>query len=353
METFESKMQRSVAEAERGGTEHTPLMKRLLKPRSVFTPGHRIRMNIIPFFLNIFVPWGIFAFLLACNCFSIHYVSPFKTWCFNGITFVLWLVSVVMAIYMKKNDPEPSWFIYFSVILGFALFGAVLLGEQIYDHNTRPYYTIKDLKVVGDLDASKEHGQNVMDAGLFYFAEGNQIDAMRSWHFKQGTLYCVAPVIKGFYPGVPDTQSFDFWAVGKDCCSETASDFRCGNYNNPLARAGIRILNDADRPFYRLAVEQAQTTYGIMSQHPVFFEWAADPLQIVHSWNTRAFTKYLMAVGFAFVFTIFGVACAAVRFSFIGRAESPYGEDILGDPEYQEGGPPKHIDFHTHVHKIR
>lgn len=34
----------------------------LNKPKNVFSPGHRIRMNIVPMFLMVFIPWGIFIF---------------------------------------------------------------------------------------------------------------------------------------------------------------------------------------------------------------------------------------------------------------------------------------------------
>jgi len=335
------------------GSKDRIALKDFRRPRSVFSPGHRIRMNIIPLFLNIFVPWGIFCFVLAINSFWMVYSRPALVIFLTGIFVVIWLISVAVAWERRKNDPEPTWYIYFSIILGLALLGAIIMGRNIYNDNSLPYYMVNDLKVLGNLDAGKERGQNVMDAGIFYFAEGNQLDQRRSWHFKQGTTYCVSPVIKGNYPSVPESQSFDFWAVGKDCCSETASDFRCGAFNNPLARAGIRILDDKDRPFYRLAVEQAESLNQIVSEHPVFFQWEQDPLKTVNGWSTRGFTKFLMCAVFGMIFVVFGVACATCSFAWMGRSESPYGQDIVGDPEYRAGGPkqgPK--DFHTHMRHV-
>jgi hypothetical protein len=309
-------------------------------------------MNIVPMFLNVFIPLGIFVLTLAVVSFWVFYLKPALGWFVVGLVGFIWIISVLVALERKKNDPEPTWYIYFALILGIAFFGAIILGFEIYQDNSLPFYMIKDLKTVADVDASKERGQNVMDAGIFYFAKGNKIDAMRAWHFKQKTLYCVAPIIKGNYPAVPDTQSFDFWVVGKNCCSEAASDFRCGAYNNPLARSGIRILDDKERPFYRLAVEQAQALYGIQSSHPVFFEWTEDPLKTVQSWNNRGVDKFLMYISFAGVLALFGVSCAAAKFAWMGRVESVYGEDILGDPEYRKGGPQKQIDFHTHARTV-
>jgi hypothetical protein len=264
--------------------------------------------------------------------------------------FVLfWLITVCVAINRRKHDPEPTWFIFFSIMVGVAIFSAILLGDYIYNNYSFAYFQVHDLKVISNLDASREHGQNVMDAGMFYFAEGNKIDAMRAWHFKQKTVYCVAPITKG-YPSVPETQSFDFWAVGKDCCSLSASDFRCGAYNNPLARGGIRLMNDHDQAFYRLAVEQASALYGIKATHPVFFEWSLDPKTDMADLHQHGFHRYLAYVAFAFVVAIFCMSMATCKFSFLGRAESVYGEQIYSDPEWNRGGPAQpQKDFSAHV----
>merc|ERR1719160_2030554 len=181
-----------------------------------------------------------------------------------------------------------------------------------------------------------EHGQNVLDAGQFYFVKGSKLDPLRAWHFRQKDVYCVAPIIAPVsngtwpvpnmtYPNVPLTQSYDFWAVGKDCCSVSSSDFRCGAYNNPLARSAIRVLDEQDLKFYRLAVEQAETLYGIMATHPVFFEWSQDPLEVVNTWNARAFANYILAAVFSLVVSLLGVACASCKFAWLGRCVSVYG----------------------------
>lgn len=41
-----------------------------------------------------------------------------------------------------------------------------------------------------------------MDAGLFYFSQGTKIDFSRSWHFKHGNVYCVAPLVKKDLNGI-------------------------------------------------------------------------------------------------------------------------------------------------------
>jgi len=322
-----------------GGAMHPLLKDRLHRSRSVFSPGQRIRMNVLPMFGNIFVPWGIFILLLAVMSFSMMYKSPGIGHTITALCIIFWLVTLLVALNRRKSDPEPSWFSYFSLSVGVGVFAALLIGMNIFNKYSLPYQLIKDLKVIGHLDASKEHGQNVMDAGVLYFAEGNIIDATRSWHFKQGSVYCVAPIIKG-EPGkaVSETGSFDFWAVGKDCCSVSSSDFRCGAYANPLARSAIRVLGDEDRKYYRLAVEQAETLYGVMATHPIFFEWSQDPLAVINSWNSKAFSSYVIAAIAGFVLSLLAVSVASCKFAWIGRSESVYGEQVFNDPAYQRGG---------------
>lgn len=317
-----------------------PLLKdRLHRQRSVFTPGHRIRMNVLPMFLNIFVPWAIFVGVLSMAAFRTFYERPFLGYTMMFFILIFWVGSVLIAINRRKYDPDPAWYTFFTVLTGIGIICAWLVGRQIFQKFTLPYYEITDLKVIGHLDASKESGNNVMDAGIVYFADGNKIDSTRSWHFKQDTVYCVAPIIKGANEvSVPETQSFDFWAVGKDCCSLSAPDFRCGEYSNPQARSGIRVLGDTERQFYRLAVEQAETLYDMTATHPIFFEWSQDPLEDVNSLNHQAFTLFVMCTLLAFTLSLTAVACASCKFAWLGRSDSVYGEVIHNDPQWQKGG---------------
>jgi len=285
--------------------------------RSVFTPGSRYRMNIVAMFLNAFLPWAVFILCYGVVSFRVMYHRPLVAFAVILAFIVFWLLLTREAIRVRRQDVHCSWYSYASLMVGVAVFFGTYLGYQNYRNNSRHLYEIQDLKVIGHIDADKEFGQNVMDAGIFYFADNNHIDPTKSWHFKHGTVYCVAPII-GVNP-TPETASFDYWAVGKDCCSTSSSDFRCGDFRNPKARSGVRILNDADRPFYRLAVEQSETLYNIKSTYPVFVEWTQDPLGEMNVWGVKAYNAYMSSVATFFVISSIGVLVATVRFSFLGR----------------------------------
>lgn len=246
----------------------------------------------------------------------------------------VWVGMVALAIWARKGEPDPMWYAYAALMVGLSIVFGTVAGLFLYVEHFSPYYQINDLKVVANIDVGREVGQDHMDAGLFYFAAGNKIDSTKSWHFKNHDLYCVAPIIPA--SGYPETGTYDFWAVGKNCCSNSASDFRCGSFDNIRARNGIRVLDDQARPFYRLAVQQTESVYGILATHPIFVEWRQDPLDTINTWQDTGYGKYLLWVCGWFVFCLFCVLCATWKFAWIGRLESPLSKGAyVSDQAYE------------------
>ncbi|CAK9113294.1 Hypothetical protein SCF082_LOCUS52506 [Durusdinium trenchii] len=129
--------------------------------------------------------------------------------------------------------------------------------------------------------------------------------------FKNDDTYCVAPIILG----KDQMASYDFWAVGVNCCPGQSPDFRCGEYNNAHARAGLRLMSDVERPFYRLAVQQAEAAYNIRTEHPMFFHWVQDPVALTNEWISDGHRFVFKSMGVFFVFNFFCVSCAIIVFS--------------------------------------
>merc|ERR1740121_894942 len=112
-----------------------------------------------------------------------------------------------------------------------------------------------------------------MDAGMVTFVEGTTLDLQRSIEFKNVDQYCVAPIKMN---GV-DQEVYDYWAIGLNCCGKYGANFTCGEYDNPHAHAGVRLMREDQRGFYQLAVQQATAAYGMRSNHALFFYWMQDP----------------------------------------------------------------------------
>jgi len=301
-----------------------------------FLPGKRIRMSIVPLVLMLLLPWAVFVATCWLSAFRIKYLFPYTVDLILVGFILVWVVSVGAAVYARFRIPEPTWYTYLCFTLGLAVVTGPLCGHWIFSSLMQHYYRVGDLKVLSGVDVSNAQGDSMLDAGIVEFAKGNYLDEMRAWHFKHHVTYCVAPVVTNRTQG-PVSGSYDFWAVGRDCCSLTSSDFRCGAWGHPHADRAIRVLADEDVPFYRLAVQQAETLYGVVAANPVFFKWSNDPEAEVSGWAMQAFKNFLFCVASAFVVSLIFLTFAAWRFAWLGRSGSP---DLLeGSKPYAYGSP--------------
>lgn len=301
---------------------------KLWNQRSVFVPGSRMRMNIVPMFLNIFLPWGAFVLCCGVSSFSTMYNHPRLAWFFIVLVCLICVVGIFFAIYARKYDPDPTWLSYTAVALTIMTVWGTVVGQNNFETWSRPYHELQDLKVVHGIDASFTPGKNIMDGGLFFFNRGNHIDSQRSWHFKFKNLYCVAPIITNSSP--PLVQEYSYWAVGRNCCSMSSSDFRCGSWGNLGASGGIRVTSSGDLAYYRLAVQQAESLYNIMAPSPIFLTWSSSPADEIQSWNAQVFKSYLIMVCFALAVSVFAVTVMTCSYAWIGRGPSAYAMDDPG-----------------------
>lgn len=275
-----------------------------------FVPGNRRRINIQAICVNIFVPWATFTALLALLSFTYHYEHPVMTWViFGGVCCMV--AYFVYATFKARKAHRGTWYPFAAVSLCFGVILATVLGSLNYYYHTELYYDIENLNTYPEVDPATDNGQQFMDAGRAYFTDGTGLDLQKTMGFKNLDTYCVAPIVSG------DEQltTYDFWAVGVNCCDGDSSVFRCGEFNNPHARAGLRVMRSDFRYFYRLAVVQAEAAYNIKAMHPVFFHWVQDPLAEVNKlWNTAR--EYFWLETFShLVFTVFTVICATIVFS--------------------------------------
>jgi len=228
----------------------------------------------------------------------------------------------LLLTYLAKDDFTPYWYKFTALQCTIAIAIAYVVGYWNFFWHMAPYYDFQRLKTYPAVNAGKELGQNLMDAGTVYFAAGTTIDLAQAWHFKTDKVdhvihrYCVAPIVTG---GPPSTGSYDFWAIGIDCCAASAADFRCGDFANGKARSGLRLLEDWHRPWYKLAVQQAEALYGLKAKHPLFFSWEQDPLTKVQEFADTGSNWYMVGIAAFFTYNLFAVACATFKFGFMGR----------------------------------
>lgn len=282
---------------------------------SIFMPGKRRRMNLVAVCTNLFLPWFVFCGIFSLMSFNIHYWAPAaaKASIVAGLVFAT--IAGFTSYLAKRQDADPAWHNFATLALLIATILAAVLGDMNYWYNMHTFYDLGNLNTYPSVSPQREKGQQLMDAGRVYFADGSTLDTKKAIAFKNNDLYCVAPITNARH----QLDSYDFWAVGINCCSGVSSDFRCGEYNNPHARSGLRLMRDDQRPFFRLAVQQAEAAYNIKSTHPLFFYWLQDPIAEMNSYHDDGFKYFLLGIFAHFGFNAFCVACAVVGFSKIGR----------------------------------
>mmetsp|Transcript_61438 Transcript_61438/g.148624 ORF Transcript_61438/g.148624 Transcript_61438/m.148624 type:complete len:320 (-) Transcript_61438:86-1045(-) len=273
------------------------------------------RTNLVGIVSCLLIPFFIFVAVDAVLSFSVHYTSENLS---QLVCFVLLAVCVLfgyfafMAVRRKTEGvSEPAWYVLLFVTSIIAWAAAFVLGGKNFNSSMKPYFDVQQLNVYASVDPATYRGSQLMDAGRITFTPGSHLDVSRSMGFRNFDTYCVAPIVDASGGNV---STYDFWAVGTNCCSGHAPDFHCGEYNNPRAISGLRLMRDDQRAFFRLAVEQAEAAYGLQAKHPIFMHWMQDPIAEVNAYQDDGYKDFILGVIIFFVAQLLVVILAAIVF---------------------------------------
>jgi hypothetical protein len=260
----------------------------------------------------------LFSLLFALRSFSFHYQQPSLTRLIAGLGLVAIVGGGILAAGGGARGEKPETdarifgreasssslggsrdarpraggiFIFATCLLAWVL--AVVGGDVNFYKNMQPFYDILNLATYPAVDPSQTPGQQVMDAGRIVFTPSATLDLNKAMGFKNLDTYCVAPITVGnSSAGLTPLAAYDFWAVGINCCSGDQGDFHCGEFNNRHAHAGLRLLREDQRAFFRLAVQQAEASLGIKAEHPIFLHWLEDPSTEVIAYHQRGLQTF-------------------------------------------------------------
>jgi len=209
---------------------------------------------------------------------------------------------------------EPTWyaFIAATLLVGWTL--ALIFGNANFSSNMHPYYDVTNLNTYPGVDPSRTHGQQLLDAGRVVFTRSSALDLSKSFGFRNVDTYCVAPITASS----ERLASYDFWAVGVNCCSGNKPDFHCPGFDNPRIHAGLRLMDNSQREYFKLAVEQAEAAYRIRAASPIFFHWTEDPIGEMNRYQDSGFKYYLLGVMSFFALQLFLVVVFSSGLSQLG-----------------------------------
>lgn len=287
--------------------------------------SQRRRLNLVAICICLFVPWLLFCLMYSVTSFRLYYKSPAAAYLIAllGLLFVCFLgvraAHAIRAHCSRGDDPfyEPTWYVFLFITSLIAWILGVYYGLHNFYYRMESYYGIENLGNYHDVDPATTRGQQLMDAGRVIFKPGTHLDLQKSMSFMNNDLYCVTPIVSANH-SLKGAESYDFWAVGTNCCcGESVRDakFQCGEYGNIRASAGLRLMRDEQRPFYRLAVQQALSSYNIKSEHPLFFHWVQDPIVATEALNWEGHRQFLFGVYLHFAFQLACVCLAACCFA--------------------------------------
>jgi len=286
-------------------------------------PGtRRQRVNVVAAILALFIPWGVFCGMACLWSSYMRFSSPLLVSAITGgiaIPLVLYTFYRVyltfkalwMRTFFADTGASTGWTLVICVTSLVAFLLGVMLGRYDYKQNMQSIYDVDALNAYVSVNPVIMRGQELMDAGRVQFVEGANLDLNLANGFKNTDVFCVAPITVNNAV----LASYDFWAVGKNCCSDQTNDFKCGSYNAVGSKGGIRSTNDVDRDFYRLAVQQAMSSHAIKAIHPLFFEWTTDAAESLAERELAGYQCLLMGILGHFCFQAVLVALAMLCFT--------------------------------------
>jgi len=293
--------------------------------KAPFMRQRKPRMNVLAIFVCLFVPWVIFCLVFAVRCLGVRYRHPgLSVAVVVMAAFLIGLIGMLALNALVKKlqgvtSRQPTWYIFLFVTSLLAFILALIGGQINYRNNMQTYYDLLHLNTYSYVDPSRMRGQQIMDAGTVRFVNATAINFGLSMSFTNSKVFCVAPISTGNTP----LASYDFWAVGVDCC--TGSSFNCGQYDNPDARAGLRVMRSDYRSFFRLAVQQAEAAYSITASHPLFFHWTVNPEADMMKGRMEGYKLYMIGLFGYFFMQLCLVLIAVIVFSRLG----PYNSALI------------------------
>jgi len=282
--------------------------------KSAFSRGRSL--NYLGVLACLIVPCVIFSVVDALRTFTVQYNNAHlvNVVCCALLVLIslLGLVAFVIVYQKAGGSQERSWLVLIFLTSCAAWVVAYVVSDLNYEANMQPYYDLQQLNVYTSVDPATYSGIQLMDAGRMTFTPGSHLDLSRSVGFMNKDTYCVAPVVG---PGMVNATTYDLWAVGTNCCSGQGPDFRCGEYSNPYARSGLRLVDSDKKGFFRLAVQQAEADYNIQARHPVFLYWMQDPLAEINAYQDDGYKYFALGLSCFFLMQLLLVVTAAVAFS--------------------------------------
>jgi len=263
------------------------------------------------------LPPLIFFATISLLSFRFRFNQPRIAWSLAFAMVIPTGLAASMARKASNEGRDAGWARLAAILLALAFATGCAAGDLLFWYFSQPFFLLDSLTAYDEVMPTEVDGVRLMDAGRVRFAEGTRLATDMAMSFTSWDIYCVAPITSS--EGLPSQgsrlNSYDLWAVGVNCCSSAQANFHCGEYGDPSARGGLRQVSAEARPYFGLAVQQAEAAYNIEARHPLFFYWVKDPQKEQKLFFEAAFSNWVLANGMHFAVNAFVVATYVVLFA--------------------------------------
>jgi len=262
------------------------------------------------------LPWWVVTAIVCLLGLKFRYNYDLLAQFLALLNAAVFLCVPIYWIRTARNAQQRVWGLFGVVIVAVACVCGTEIGDYAFSVYTRNYYELKHLEAYRQVDPGITYGEQLLDAGRIQFTGQAWIDRAKAGCYQTRTRFCIAPIVS--HPAgisvLPATGSFDFFAVGKDCCNCPDQDFRCGDWNRSAA-GGLRMIDEVDRTYYQLAVDQWSATYNKHVKTPIFVYWSREVDGNFRGLRATGFTVVICATLLSFVVFFF----LAFLFGFVIR----------------------------------
>jgi hypothetical protein len=242
------------------------------------------------------------------------------------LTFLLMMMtfgSVLMWFYGKRWGPVSLLALGLLCFLAICL--GTALGQQGWNLAFRQVFWLSTGSQYLPTSASTAAGSRI-DAAVLAFRnettgpiDFTSVDADRSVGFKDGDIFCVAPILSPTMASSDNTR-VNYWAIGINCCQLSGS-FTCDASRDPAGGYGVVQLDggfpcpSCNQDNFRQAVLKAQAIHGVVSApDAIFVRYVSSPTNVK-----------LLAIFFAVGYLLLTAFLGSICMSILGYLSWYYG----------------------------
>lgn len=268
------------------------------------------------------IPWLMFS--IACGLFA--FVYHHFAWIVWAVVMLWVILGFMFLILDARSRMGGSWFMLLAIMCFCAAVNGSIAGMYNYWTNMYPYWSYYEHSTYTNVLPS-ESAVSHSDAGKIVFSSTARVDTTRALGYKQGTVYCVAPILDSREVG-----HVEYWAAGIDCCN-SRGDFSCDDTWDPQAKSGLVLptfiggsvgMSNTDigihgkwwkstRDRFIQAVKMAEATYELKSaDNPLLVQWVSDPQRFTDNLWRHGVGHVVGSISVYFLFSlIFGAGFQA------------------------------------------